>query len=61
MQGIFGRVGAQGLKRLLRNTLGGDQPVAEGTMEVTAEADANGNVVCEGNQGSGGPDRDQPL
>ena len=55
---MFRSIGAQGLKRLLRNTLGGDQPVAEGTMEVTAEAKANGNVVCEGYQGSGGPDRD---
>ena len=61
MQGSFGRIGSEGLKRLLRNPLRGDQPVAESTVEVTAETDADSNVVCEGHQGSGGPARDQPL
>ena len=55
---MFRSIGAQGLQRLLRNTPGGDQPVSERTMEVSAEANAHGNMVCEGNQRSGGPDRD---
>ena len=55
---MFGIIGAQGLQRLLRNTPGGDQPVTESTVEVAAEANAHGNMVCEGNQRSGGPDRD---
>ena len=35
--------------------------MAEGTVEVTAEADGDRHVVCERNQGSSGPDGNQPL
>ena len=55
---MFRSIGAQGLQRLLRNTPGGDQPVSESTVEVTAEANAHGNMVSEGDQRSGGPDGD---